>query len=58
MPYPESMVNLIEEFAKMPGVGKRTAERFALYILSSPKESVGDLARLLLKVNESVHYCQ
>ena len=58
MPYPESMVNLIEEFAKMPGVGKRTAERFAFYILSLPKEAVETLSKLILKVNDSVHYCQ
>ena len=58
MPYPESMVNLIEEFARMPGVGKRTAERFAFYILSAPRENVAALARLLLKVNESIHACQ
>ena len=37
MPYPESMVRLIEAFAKMPGVGSRTAERFAFYVLSAPQ---------------------
>ena len=58
MPYPESMVNLIEEFAKMPGVGRRTAERFAFYILSAPKEEVDALSRLLTKVNENIHYCR
>ena len=58
MPYPESMVNLIEEFARMPGVGKRTAERFAFYILSAPRENVATLAKLMLKVNESIHACQ
>ena len=58
MPYPESMVNLIEEFARMPGVGRRTAERFAFYVLSAPKENVEALAKLLVKVNENIHYCQ
>ena len=38
MAYPESMLRLIEEFAKMPGVGARTAERFAFYILGAPRE--------------------
>ncbi len=51
------MVRLIEEFAKMPGVGSRTAERFAFYILSAPREDIEALARLLLKVNGSIHYC-
>jgi len=58
MPYPESMLNLIEQFAKLPGVGKRTAERFSLYILSAPHEQVEVLSKLLLKVNESIHTCR
>ena len=58
MSYPESMVHLIEEFARMPGVGIRTAERFAMYILSAPPESVEALSELLLKVNANIHYCQ
>jgi recombination protein RecR len=58
MPYPESMVQLIEAFAKLPGVGKRTAERFAFFILSAPREQVDALSRLLLKVNDSIHACK
>ena len=58
MPYPESMVRLIEAFAKMPGVGMRTAERFAFYTLSAPLEDIEQLAQLLLKVNGHIHYCQ
>ena len=58
MPYPESMLRLIEEFAKMPGVGIRTAERFAMYILTASQESVEALSQLLLKVNGNIHYCQ
>ncbi len=58
MSYPESMVQLIDEFAKLPGVGRRTAERFASYILSASKEDVKKLALLIEKVNESIHFCQ
>lgn len=58
MPYPESMVQLIESFARFPGVGTRTAERFAFYILSAPKEEVERMAYLLTKVNGNIHYCQ
>ena len=58
MPYPESMVNLIEAFAELPGVGRRTAERFAFYILSAPKEDIDTLSKLLTKVNENIHYCR
>ena len=58
MSYPESMIHLIEAFAKMPGVGSRTAERFAFYILSASRETVETLAKTMLKVNEVIHYCQ
>src|SRR3989344_3095070 len=58
MPYPESMIQLIEEFAKMPGVGTRTAERFAFYILGAPQETIDALSKLIVKVNENIHYCQ
>lgn len=58
MPYPDSMVALIDAFARMPGVGRRTAERFALYALGAPREMVEEFARLLMKVNADIHYCQ
>lgn len=58
MSYPESMVYLIDAFAKMPGVGSRTAERFAFYVLGAPHETIEELSRLLLKVNGNIHYCQ
>lgn len=42
----------------MPGVGQRTAERFAFYILGAPRETVELLSSLVLKVKGSVQYCQ
>lgn len=55
--YPECMRALIEEFSHMPGVGVRTAERLAFYILTTDKISVERLADAILKVNESIRYC-
>ena len=52
------MIQLIESFARLPGVGKRTAERFALYVLSASREQVDEMAKLLLKVNENIHHCR
>jgi recombination protein RecR len=51
------MVHLVEAFARMPGVGARTAERFAFYILGAPREHVEALSKLLIKVNSDIHYC-
>ncbi len=42
----------------MPGVGRRTAERFAMYILSATPESVEALSELVLKVHKNIHACQ
>lgn len=52
------MIQLIEAFARMPGVGSRTAERFAFYILGASTEEVEALSRLLLKVHGNTHYCR
>lgn len=52
------MVRLIEEFAKLPGVGARTAERYALYMLGASREDVQALSKLIQKVNESIHTCR
>lgn len=58
MPYPEPMVQLIDAFARLPGVGKRTAERFASYVLAAGREEVAELSRLILKVNADIRLCQ
>ena len=47
------MVRLIEAFSKMPGVGIRTAERFAFYILGAPREDVESLSELVKKAKEN-----
>lgn len=41
----------------MPGIGTRTAERLAFYVLSAEKQSAERLADSIKKVNEGVHYC-
>ena len=53
----DSLEKLIEEFSKLPGIGKKTAQRMAFYILKSKKEVTEALAQALLDVKEKVHYC-
>ena len=55
--YPDCMKALIEEFSRMPGVGIRTAERLAFYVLTAEKDAIGRMADSLRKVNESIRYC-
>jgi recombination protein RecR len=55
--FPASMKLLIEEFSKMPGIGPKTAQRLAFYILRSPKNETDALAGAIRKVKESVRFC-
>ena len=56
--FPVSMKSLIEEFSKMPGIGPKTAQRLAFYILRCPKDEAESLAGAIRKVKESVRFCK
>jgi len=53
----ESIDRLIEEFSKLPGIGRKTAMRLAFYILREEKTEAEKLAQALLDVKERVKYC-
>lgn len=53
----QAIETLIEEFAKLPGIGRKTAQRLALHILREQKENVELLAKALLNAKEQVIYC-
>lgn len=55
--FPVSMKALVEEFSKMPGIGPKSAQRLAFYVLRSPKADVHTLAGAIIKVKESVRFC-
>lgn len=48
----------VSELAKLPGVGRRTALRFALHLLSRETETTKALADSLVKLREDVKYCK
>jgi recombination protein RecR len=56
--FPASMKLLIEEFAKMPGIGPKSAQRLAFHILRSPRNGAEALSRAIVKVKESVRFCK
>ncbi|MBE5877038.1 MAG: recombination protein RecR [Lachnospiraceae bacterium] len=49
---------LIEQFAKLPGVGNKSAQRLALHIINMPKEHVQRFAKVMLDARENIHYCK
>ncbi|MFA6142060.1 MAG: recombination mediator RecR [Candidatus Omnitrophota bacterium] len=57
MDFPVSMRALIEELSKMPGIGPKSAQRLAFYVLRSPKQDADALSKAILKVKESVRFC-
>jgi len=55
--YPVAIEKLIEEFAKLPGIGYKTAQRLTLYVLNLPKEEVEEFANALVKARGTIKYC-
>ena len=53
----ESVTRVIDEFAKLPGIGKKTAERLAYHVLRVPKSEALALADAVRSVRENVRYC-
>ena len=54
----ESVAKVIEEFAKLPGIGKKSAERLAYHILRIRKSEALGLSEAIRNVRENVRYCQ
>ncbi len=55
--YPETLRHLMEKLAKLPGVGSRSAERMAFYLLKASPEDALSLADAIRAVKEQVHHC-
>jgi len=55
--YTESIEKLIECLVRLPGIGRRSAERIISHILGASKEEVKQFADALVKVKETVRFC-
>lgn len=53
----ESVEALVEQFAKLPTIGRKTARRLASYVLKMPREEVQAIAEALLAVKDQVRRC-
>ena len=54
----DSVTRLVDEFAKLPGVGKKSAERMAYHVLRVHKNEALALADAIRSVKENVRYCR
>ena len=55
--YPKSANLLIEQLAKLPGVGKATAQRLAFFILKSDQKENIALANAIKEIKENIRFC-
>lgn len=56
--YTKSLNELIEQFAKLPGIGSKTAERLAFHILKAQKPDAMALAHAISDVKTNIHQCK
>lgn len=56
--YTESIERLIERLVKLPGIGRRSAERIVGYILNAPGAEIKGLSEAICKTKESVRFCR
>ena len=54
----QSIGKLIDELAKLPGIGRKSAERLAYHLLRVNKTEALGLADAIRDVRENVHYCR
>lgn len=52
-----SLTDLIGQFEKLPGIGKKTAQRLAFHILAQPPERAQKFAQALVTAREKIHFC-
>ena len=55
--YPEPIEKLIEAFAKLPGIGPKTAQRLAFYVLKSKSDYGEELGKAVLEIKQKIKLC-
>ena len=55
--FPPALENLVEQFARLPGVGRKSAQRLAFYVLSLPEEDAAAFAGAITTAKSAIHFC-
>lgn len=55
--YPEALKLLIEEFERLPGIGKKSAVRLAFHVMNMDKSKAERFASAIINAKEKVHLC-
>ena len=56
--FTKPLAKLIQHFERFPGIGPRTAQRLALYILKQPEKTILDFSKALLEAHNNVGHCK
>ena len=52
-----ALEELVEQFKKLPGVGEKTAQRFAFFLVKQGKNKQKEFAKILDNLDDNLHYC-
>lgn len=55
--FPAALQNLADQFARLPGIGGKTAQRLAFHVLGLPEEDAKAFAEAILEAKSAVHTC-
>ena len=55
--FPAALQNLTDQFARLPGIGGKTAQRLAFHVLSLPLDQAEEFAQAILEAKQQVHTC-
>ncbi len=55
--FPTALERLVDQFAKLPGVGSKSAQRLAFHVLSLPQSEAEAFAQAILEAKKTITYC-
>lgn len=58
MSYPQPLQKLVEGLCRFPGIGPKTAQRLAFFLLSRPREEVISIARAMVEAKDKLLFCK
>jgi len=55
--FPAALESLIDQFARLPGVGRKSAQRLAFYVMGLPESEANAFASAIIQAKQTVHVC-
>ncbi len=56
--YALPIANLIDQFSKLPGIGRKSAQRLAYHVLDMDKQEVEKLASAIIEAKDKINFCE